>query len=184
MALPDYVEITQGTAIVFGESGASGVTHTLAFNGLGNSLALMSASADLGADYADEYMVYFRVETGTAPTAGTTCELYLASSHESSNFPGFVTGSAGTWPPTTGSITTTGSVDQAARQLGAPVSVLVATPDGTKLMTQAPVIWRPRGRYVACVVDNNLGQAIRSEVTATDNESRVILVPRRIEVNE
>ena len=34
MALPDYIQITQGTAIVWGESGASGTTAVLSLNNL------------------------------------------------------------------------------------------------------------------------------------------------------
>ena len=45
------------------------------------------------------------------------------------------------------------------------------------MLIQAPVVWRPIGRYVAPIVDNNLGQAIRDEATATNNGSRVILIP-------
>jgi len=183
MALPDNVEITQGTAIVFGEAGATGVTHTLGLDALANGVARMSAYADLGADFADEYLVFFRVETGaTAPTAGNTAECYLVSSHETSNFAGFVTGSDGAYPP---SADTGASVDQAIRQLGPAVAVYVATNDATKVQRQAPVIWRPRGRYVCAVVDNNLGQAFRDETTSNaDNDSRVILVPRRVRVTE
>jgi hypothetical protein len=42
---------------------------------------------------------------------------------------------------------------------------------------QNAVIIRPTARYVAPVIDNNLGQAIRNETTATDNDSRLILIP-------
>ena len=77
MALPDYVEITQGTAVVWGEAGASGVTATLSLDALANGAARQGASVDLGANFADEYIVELRVETGTAPTAGNTVELYL-----------------------------------------------------------------------------------------------------------
>jgi hypothetical protein len=182
MALPDNVEITQGTAIVFGEAGATGVTHTLGLDALGNTAARMSAYADLGADFADEYLVFFRVETGTAPTAGNTAECYLVSSHETTNFAGFASGSDGAYPP---SADTAASVDQALRQLGPAVCVFVATGDATKVQRQAPAIWRPRGRYVVAVVDNNLGVAFRDETTSNaDNDSRVILVPRRVRVTE
>jgi hypothetical protein len=62
--------------------------------------------------------------------------------------------------------------------------VLIATADTNTVLEQQPVIWRPRGRYVVAIADNNLGQAVRDEVTATDNGSRVILVPRRVVINE
>jgi hypothetical protein len=45
------------------------------------------------------------------------------------------------------------------------------------VLIQAPVVWRPIGRYVAPIADNNLGVAVRDETTATDNASRVILIP-------
>jgi hypothetical protein len=57
------------------------------------------------------------------------------------------------------------------------VTSLIATNDGNTVLRQAPVIWRPQGRYVVPIADNNLGQAIRNETTATDNDSRLIIVP-------
>lgn len=176
MALPDYVEVTQGTAIIWGESGASGVTATLSLEGLANAAARQGAAVDLGSDFADEYLVYLRVETGTAPTAGNTVDLYLLSSYDNINWPAKATGSDSAY--------TLGTSDANLRQAGPPVVVLVATADGNTVLEQAGVIWRPRGRYVAPIVDNNLGQAIRDETTATDNDSRVILVPRRVKNND
>jgi hypothetical protein len=63
------------------------------------------------------------------------------------------------------------------RQAGSPVISLIATADGNTVLIQGPVIWEPQGRYVTCIIDNNLGQALRDETTATDNGSRLILVP-------
>jgi len=170
MALPDSFVQSQGTAVIWGESGASGVTKTLSFDALANGSARMGASADLGSDWNREYLVILSIETGTAPTAGLTCELYFACSYDNSLWPAGVTGSDGAWP-------SDGNEDEWSPQLGTPVSVLVATNDANTVQTQNAVIWRPTGRYVAPVVDNNLGQAIRDETTATDNGSRVILVP-------
>jgi hypothetical protein len=176
MALPDYVEVTQGTAIIWGESGATGVTAVCSLDALANGAAQQGASVDLGANFADEYLVYFSVETGTAPTAGTTAEAYLVSSYDNTLWPAKVTGSNGAY--------TLGTSDANLRQAGPPVVSLVATNDGNTVLTQAPSIWRPRGRYVTCIIDNNLGQAFRDETTATDNGSRLILVPRRTVVND
>ena len=176
MALPDYIQITQGTAIVWGEAGASGVTATLSFDALANGAARMGASVDLGANWEDEYLVYFSIETGTAPTAGNTIEAYLISSYDNTLWPAKVTGSDAAY--------TLGTSDANLRQAGPPVVSLVATNDANTVLTQAPVIWRPRGRYVVPIVDNNLGQAVRDETTATDNGSRLILVPRRLVINE
>jgi hypothetical protein len=176
MALPDYVEATQGTAIIWGEAGASGVTATLSVDGLANAAARQGASVDLGANFADEYLVYLQIETGTAPTAGNTVEVYLLSSWDNTNWPAKVTGSDGAY--------TLGTSDANLRQAGPPAITLIATNDGNTVLTQAPTIWRPRGRYVAPIIDNNLGQAFRDETTATDNGTRIILVPRRTIIND
>lgn len=176
MALPDYIEVTQGTAVVWGEAGASGVTATLSLDALANGAARMGAAVDLGADFADEYIIELRVETGTAPTAGNTVELYLLSSTDNANWPAKVTGSDGAY--------TLGTSDANLRQAGSPVVTLVATNDGNTVLIQSQSIWRPRGRYVVPIVDNNLGQAFRDETTATDNGSRVILTPRRTVIND
>lgn len=137
----------------------------------------MGAVADLGAQFDEEYMVMLVIETGTAPTAGNRVDLYLPCTHSTSFYPGGVTGSDGAWPAD-------GAEDEWALQLGAPVVSLIATNDADTVQVQAPVIWRPAGRYVVPVVDNNLGQAIRDEATATNNDSRVILVPRRLLVQD
>lgn len=176
MALPDYIEITQGTAIVFGEAGASGVTATMSFDNHLDNTAIQSASVDLGANYADEYLVYAIIETGTAPTAGNTYDFYLVSSYDNSTWPAKVTGSAGSY--------TLGTSDANLKQAGPPVVSLIATNDGTTVLRQAPVIWRPRGRYVVAIGDNNLGVGVRDEPTATNNDSRLVLVPRRVVIND
>lgn len=173
MALPDYFKIEPGTAIIWGEAGASGVTLTLSLDALADGVARMGAVADLGAAWDEEYMVMLVIETGTAPTAGNRVDLYLPCTHNTSYYPGGVTGSDGAWPGDS-------NEDEWALQLGPPVVSLIATNDGNMVQVQAPVIWRPAARYVVPVVDNNLGQAIRDEATATNNDSRVILVPRRL----
>lgn len=176
MALPDKIQSTQGTPIIWGEAGASGVTHTLSLDALANGAARMGASADLGANYDNEYLVYLLVETGTAPTDATTVEVYLVCSYDNATWPAKVTGSDAAY--------TLGTSDANLKQAGVPVVSLIATNDGNTVLVQAPTIWRPRGRYVVPIVDNNLGQAFRDETTATDNGSRVILVPRQAVIND
>jgi hypothetical protein len=170
MALPDTIKLTPGTAIVWGEAGATGVTLTLSLNALADATARMGAVADLGASWDMEYAVMLVVETGTAPAAGARVDLYLPCTHSTSYYPGGVTGSDGAWP-------SDNNEDEWALQLGAPACSLIATADGNVTQVQAAVIWRPSGRYVVPVVDNNLGQAFRDQATATDNTSRVILIP-------
>jgi hypothetical protein len=170
MALPDYLKAEQGTSIIWGESGGSGVTNTLSLDALANGSGRMSASVDLGSVFEDEYVLEVRVETGTAPTAGTTVEVYLAYSTDNSNWPGKVTGSDAAYPTT---------VANNKLQLGLPASILVATNDSNTTLKQNGVIVRPAGRYVVAVVVNLLGQAFRDEATASNNDSRVILTPLR-----
>lgn len=170
MALPDSIKVSPGTAIVWGEAGASGVTHTLSLDALADGAARMGAVADLGASWDVWYSVMLVVETGTQPTAGNSVQLYLPCTHSTSYYPGGVTGSDGAWPSDS-------NEDEWAKQLGAPVVSLIVTADANTVQVQAPVLWRPRGRYVVPVVDNNIGLAFRDETTATDNGSRVILVP-------
>jgi hypothetical protein len=173
MALPDFIDQTQGTAIVWGPSGASGVTHALSIDGLANGSAQMGAAADLGADFAERYLLYLLCETGTAPTAGNTADAYLIFSYDNSTWPAKVTGSDGAY--------TLGTADANLRQAGNPFS-LIATNDANTVLVQSPFIVTPRGRYVVPIYDNNLGVAFRDETTASDNGSRIILVPLRPKV--
>lgn len=178
MALPDNIKIQQGTAIIWGESGALNptVTNTLSLDALANGAARMGAVADLGATFDDEYLVFLVVETGTAPTAGTTVDLYLVCSYDNTNWPAKVTGSDAAY--------TLGTNNANLRLAGAPVISLIATNDTNTELWQSPVIWSARGRYVVPIVVNNLGQAIRDETTASDNDSRVILVPRQLVITD
>lgn len=165
-------EISRGTPIIWGQPGASGVTHDLSVDGLANGAARMGEYADLGASHAEEYEVYLYVETGTAPTAGNTIDVYLICSNDTTNFPAKVTGIDAAY--------TLGTADANLRQAGMPLISLIATNDANTILRQPPVIWRPKGRYIIPIIDNNLGQAIRDETTATDNDTRIILVPRNI----
>jgi hypothetical protein len=176
MALPDYLQITQGTAIVWGESGATGVTAICSLNNLANGAAQQGASVDLGANFEDEYVAILAIETGTAPTAGLTFDLYFGWSHDNTNWPAKMTGSNGSY--------TLGTSDANLRQIGPIVVSLIATADANTLLIQQSAIIRPRGRYVAPLVDNNSAQAIRNQTTASDNKSRVYLIPRRLVIND
>jgi hypothetical protein len=170
MALPDYFKREQGTAIVWGEAGGSGVTATLSLNNLANNAGRMGAAVDLGAVFDEEYACIVVAETGTAPAAGTWVEVYLAWSQDNTNWPGKVTGSDAAYPAT---------VDDNKKQLGAPAGILTATADTNTILRQNPVIVRARTRYVTPVMINKLGQSIRNQGTPSDNGSRVVLVPLR-----
>jgi len=169
MALPDSFKVSQGTAIVWGQNGGTGVTADLSFNNLLDATAQQGASVDLTSDWDREYLVYLLVETGTAPTAGNVVDLFLVSSHNGTDWPAKVTGSNASY--------TLGTADANLRQAGSPVVSLFATNDANTVLRQAPVVWRPAGRYVVPIVDNNLGFALRNEGTAANNDSRIILIP-------
>lgn len=164
-----YIKATQGTPIVWGETGATGVTHKLSLDALANGAARQGDYADLTANFAKRYAVYVFAETGTAPSAGVTADVYLVCSHDGTTWPAKVTGSDGSY--------TLGTSDANLRQAGPPAASLIATADANTVLGQDPVIWEPKGRYVAPIYDNNLGQGLRDETTATDNGSRIVLVP-------
>ncbi len=165
-----------GSAIVFGEASSAVIlggfttTKTLSLDALVDGSARMSAEHDLGTDLPDELLVMAGVETGTSPTAGSVCDFYLAWSVDGTNYPAGVTGSDAAWPAD-------GNEDEWATQLGAPVLSLVATNDGNTVENQNPVRVPVRGRYFVVVCDNNLGQSLRDETTASDNSSGLVAWP-------
>lgn len=177
MALPDYFKMSQGTAIILGEAGASGVTVTLSLDALAAGSGRMSASFDYGEYWDEEWVCIPGIESGTAPTAGLSIDIYDAASYDNSAFPAGVTGSDGAWPAD-------GNEDEWRQQLGFPINQVVSTNDSNVVQRQQPRVYKPAARYGAIVVDNNWDQAIRDEATATNNDSRVILMPRRFLVQD
>jgi len=169
MALPDSFKLEQGTAIVWGQPSASGVTANLSLNALADGAARMGASVDLGANWDRDYALYIVSETGTAPTAGLTHDIYFAHSRNNTDWPGGVTGSDAAY--------TLGTSDANLRQIGQPAGSLIVTNSANAVLRQNAIIFRPIAQYVAPIWDNNSGQALRNETTATDNDSRIILVP-------
>lgn len=173
-----FFQYRLGTAIVWGEASATTIyggyttTATMSLDALAAGSGRMGAEADLGADPPEFLLVYFGVETGTAPTAGGTAEAYLAWSPDGTNYPSGVTGSDGAWP-------SDGNEDEWKVQLGLPAVVFSATNDGTTVERQNGVLVPVCGRYVVPVIDNNLSQAFRDETTASDNGSGVVAIPVR-----
>lgn len=167
MALPDYIKIEPGTAVIWGTPSGSGVTNNITLDALAAAAGREGVYADLGANWDEEYLVLAQMETGTAPTAGGVVEVYLPSTYSTSFWPYSVTGADAAY-----------TVANKAT-LGPPIQLVVAVATGNVVLGQGAVIWRPAGRYVGCVVINNWSQALRDEATAADNDSRVIIVPRR-----
>jgi hypothetical protein len=180
VTLPDFIKQSQGTPIVWGETGATvmglSVTHAMGVDALANGAGRNGVFADLGADFEQAYAVWVVVETGTAPTAGNVIEAYLASSHANSVWPGKATG-------TDAAYSATPSVATNKLQLGQPF-ILVATADANTVLIQNSGIWYPPARYVAPVFINGLGQAVRDEATASNNGSGIVLMPIITEIVE
>jgi hypothetical protein len=173
MALPDFLKSSAGTPIVWGVPGSLvmglAVTKDMSLDALANGAGRNGVWADLGADWEQAYAVWVVAETGTAPAAGNVVEVYFSLSPVSSVFPGKATG-------TDAAYSSTPSVATNKQQLGMPF-VLVATADANTEQIQNCGIWYPPARYVAPVYINSLGQALRDEVTASNNTSGIVLVP-------
>lgn len=167
MALPDYFKVEAGTAVIWGQPSATGVTKNLTLNNLATTAAREGVYADLGAQWEQEYYLFAAFESGTAPAAGGLVEVYLPCTHDIAYWPYGVTGADAAYTVAN------------KNNLGAPASLVVAVNTGNVLIGQQANIWIPQGRYVGCVVINNWSQNLRNEGTATDHDSRVILVPRR-----
>ena len=171
MSLPDYFKAELGTLISWM---ASGGTNVLTFTSLANGSARMGAKADLGATWDEEYLCRLVLEFSSAPTAGVSCEAYLAYSNDNSVWPAGVSGSDGAWPAD-------GNEDEWAKQLGPPVAWLLATNDGSSTVQVGPWhVVRPKSRYVAPVVDNNSGVAFHSTVA----NLRFEMVPKRLLIQD
>lgn len=155
MALPDYFKAELGTMIQWMASGGDKV---LTLTSLASDSARMGDYADLGATWDEEYLCRLVLEFASAPTAGDSCEAYLAYSYDASVWPAGVSGSDGAWPAD-------GNEDEWARQLGPPSAWLLTTNDSSGTVQVGPWhVIRPKSRYVAPVVDNNSGVALHSTV--------------------
>ena len=165
--------LRRGTAIAFGEAtgtiGGVAVTNTLSLDALASGSARMSAEVDLGADMPLYVDIIPFAETGTAPTAGLTADVYPVFSHDGTNYAAGVTGSDAAWPAD-------GNEDEWAAQLGQSCPY-VATNDGNTVGQQECYRVPCLGRYMVIVYDNNLGQALRDEATAANNGSGVVAYP-------
>jgi hypothetical protein len=158
----------EGTKIVWGPSGGTGVTKNLSVNGLGNTSAWMGEVADLGVDIPPLVSVNLYVETGTAPAAGLTFDLYLAWSQDGIRFPSLVTGLDAAF--------TRGSSDANLRPFGGIIYSLITLNVLNTRLYQRPWFVIPF-RYVVPVVVNNMGQAVRNQSPASNNLTRVEIVP-------
>ena len=166
ISLPDYFKAELGTLISWMGSGG---TYVGTLTSLANGSARMFTKGDLGATWDEDYLCRLVLEFATAPTAGVSCEAYLAFSNDNSVWPAGVSGADAAWPAD-------GNEDEWAKQLGPPAAWLIATNDASGTVQVGP--WhtvRPKSRYVTPVVDNNSGVAFHSTVA----NLRFEMVPKR-----
>lgn len=163
----------QGTAIIWGHPSGAGVTNNISVNSLASASARQGAYVDLGAQWDDEYILEAWIETGTAPTAGLAVDVYAVFATANTYWPGGTDGTDSAWP-------SDGNEDEWALQLGAPAVSVISSNDTNYLVKQASVVIKAKARYMTVVVDNNWDQAIRNQATAADNNTRIILTPRRL----
>jgi hypothetical protein len=174
VALPDYFTNELGTPIVWGTPSGSGVTKNMTLNNLASGSGRMGVYADLGANWYGQALLDIAVETGTAPTAETVFEVWLAWSLDGTTWPGKVDGTDGAFPATV-------SVNK--QQLDGPY-FLVCSADTNTTVRQASQLIEVKGRYVAPVAVNLLGQSLRNQGTPADNASRVTITPVRSVVQD
>jgi hypothetical protein len=158
----------EGTKIVWGPANGTGVTKNFSINGLASTSAWMGEVADLGIDIPPLVSVNLYVETGLAPAAGLTIDLYLAWSQDGIRFPSIVTGLDASF--------TRGINDANLRPFGGIIYSLVVLNLANTRLYQRPWYVQPF-RYVVPVLVNNMGQAIRNQSPASNNLTRVEIVP-------
>lgn len=177
MAIKGYESWVEGTPVIWGEDSGAGtygtVTHTLDIDALAAGSGRQGDYADLGTIPPPYVAVQIIADVGsTAPTAGTTLDVFLGWSGSTSFFPGGLTGTAGAWP-------SDGNESEWANQVGSPAATLRATNDASVIQVGDIHIVRVKGRYVAPALVNNFGNsaALKNETTNSDNDTRVIMTP-------
>lgn len=161
----------QGTAIIWGTSGGSGVTNNILLDALGAGAAREGDSVDLGSTFAEWWSLWVWVETGTAPTADTQAEVWLNWSHDDSNWSGGGTGADAAF--------TIGTNDANLRLVGrgSQSGSCLVTNTANTLFKAGPFAVRAMAQYVSPIFVNRMNQAMRDLTTASDHASRIILVP-------
>jgi hypothetical protein len=175
MALPDFLKSSAGTPIVWGVPGSLvmglAVTKDMSLDALANGAGRNGVWADLGADWEQAYAVWVVAETGTAPAAGNVVEVYFSLSPVSSVFPGKATG-------TDAAYSATPSVATNKQQLRYAVSfwslLLTRTLSRFRIAESGT---HPLDTSRLCML-TALGQALRDEVTASEQYERNCLSAR------
>lgn len=91
MALNE-IFIQRGTPIVISSTGTPQLTFAC-----GSGSGVQSSIFDLGSTRAEAYELFAEICAGTAPTAGMTYDIYLASANRTGRLPGGVTGVSGAY---------------------------------------------------------------------------------------
>jgi len=168
MALPDYFKCEAGTAKSWKNTGGDGA---LTLTSLANAGVREGAKVDLGAAWAQEWLVMFASAVGSAATNGLTLDLYWADS---------TSGTAGTDNPgnTSGTDGALSNGSELVKQLTFVGSLNLSNARGTNVQKQFFSLF-PRSRYGMPVVVNSSGQTLSG--TAADHEVRLTPVEANVQ---
>ena len=159
MAVTHYLgrEINTGSQIIWGPSGASGVTHNMDLNNLTTGNGREGVYADLGANWEGMYTILFVMEHGgTLPSYGGCYPLWLFCSPDTSSWP----------TPLTATDAAVTSNNNYRQRWGMFDHFTQSTADTNTAYKSYLKLWKPTGRYVTPLVENWTGSSARSNGTS------------------
>ena len=161
----------QGTAIIWGHTGGAGVTNAMDVNNLSSGSGFEGAAQDLGSTFAEWWSLWVWIETGTAPTADLSVDVWLNWSHDGSNWSGGATGTNASYA--------IGSNDSSLRLVGrgSQSGNVLVTATANTTFKAGPFPVRAMSQYVSPIMVNRLNQSLRNQGTPANNTSRIILAP-------
>lgn len=152
----------QGLAITWATSGG---TYGITCQNLAATKARQGDEADLGELWHNTYTVILEIETGTAPTAAGTYDLYWAASNDGTNYPGGVGAADAAWK--------NAEEDEWKTQLEL-VGALTITADADTVQREVISDFTPPLRYGVPVIINETDQSARNNA---GNLSKITLIP-------
>lgn len=178
MALPDTIEVQQGTPIVWADTTdysatVSGLTrtHQIDLTSVGDTEAREGAKADLLATRAEQFIVLAAIEFAAAPVSGTIVEFYWAESPHATAGNANPGGTTGADADYTG--TASDSLADSVLQL-THIGNMVLTADATTVVQYQTIgVLSPTMRYGFPVVKNEGGQALVTDAV----EMYIALIP-------
>ena len=155
------IKIKQGTNIVWK---ASGGDYAITLASLADDAGRCGVKADLGSTFAEAYRVCAEFNLDVAPAAGESVELWWASSHDNTTFPGGATGTDAAYKA--------GEEDEWKGQMTFIGAVRVTADADTVVQTQG-LVFSPSARYGCPVIINKSGQAFEGD----DDSHQITFTP-------